>query len=112
FMGNLLTNAVKYGYPGRDVWVDLGRRGDEVEIAVTNEGAGIPAEELPLLFQRFHRTRQAAEHGIAGLGLGLYIAKGLVEAHGGRIWAESTPGRTTTFHSTLPVFRADYPTGP
>jgi PAS domain S-box-containing protein len=111
-LGNLLTNAVKYGYPGREIWVDLARRRHEVEIAVTNEGEGISPEELPLLFQRFHRTRQATEQGIAGLGLGLYIAKGLVEAHGGRIWAESAPGQTTTFHSTLPVFRVDYPTRP
>jgi signal transduction histidine kinase len=70
---------------------------------VTNQGAGIAQEELPLIFRRFQRTRLSREERIPGLGLGLYITKGLVEAHGGRLWADSTPGKTTTFHFTLPT---------
>jgi signal transduction histidine kinase len=74
-----------------------------VEVAVRNSGPGIAPGELPLLFQRFYRTREAQAGRRPGVGLGLYIAKGLVEAHGGRIWAESIPGKITTFHVTLPV---------
>jgi signal transduction histidine kinase len=73
------------------------------EILVTNRGAGIPSDELPLLFDRYVRSR-AAETGTArGLGLGLYIARGLVEAHHGHIWAESVPGDVTTFHVVIPL---------
>ena len=73
------------------------------EVSVTNLGEGIPPEELAKLFSRFHRSAQAVGQGIAGLGLGLYITKGLVEAHGGRIWVESVPKLTTTFHFVLPI---------
>jgi signal transduction histidine kinase len=69
-----------------------------IEVAVTNRGRGIPADQLPGLFSRFRRTRDARASGTPGTGLGLYIAQGLVEAHGGRIWVESTPGESTTFH--------------
>jgi signal transduction histidine kinase len=58
------------------------------------------------LFNRFYRTERAQAGSVAGLGLGLYIAKGLVEGHGGRIWAESVPGDTTTFRFTLPAHLA------
>lgn len=101
-LGNLLSNAAKYGYPGTEIQVDVAALEREVEIAVTNAGDGIPSDELPHLFTRFHRPRSHREPSIPGLGLGLYIARGLVEAHGGRIWAESSPGQLTTFHFTLP----------
>ncbi len=100
---NLLSNAAKYSYPNTEIRVELRSRDGEVQLSVTNEGTGIPPEELPQLFSRFHRTRVSREQGIAGLGLGLYISKGLVEAHGGSIWAESTLGKTTTFHMLLPT---------
>jgi signal transduction histidine kinase len=58
---------------------------------------------VPRLFQRFYRTREAEVERRPGIGLGLYIAKGLIDAHGGRIWAESVPGQLTTFRFTLPV---------
>lgn len=99
-LGNLLSNATKYGAPGGALRVELARSGDAIEVAVTNEGPGIDADELPLLFDRFKRARGA--RGRPGLGLGLYIVKGLVEAHGGRIHAESVPGATTTFRFALP----------
>ena len=72
-------------------------------VTVTNEGEGIAPEALPRLFQRFVRTRQARAGMMKGSGLGLYIARGIVEAHGGRIWAESTPANETAFHFTLPL---------
>ncbi len=73
-----------------------------VEITVTNEGPGIEPDEIPLLFSRFARTRAARRGQAPGLGLGLYISSGLVEAQGGRMWVESTPGQRTSFHFTLP----------
>ena len=100
---NLLSNAVKYGYPATEIRVEIERRGAVVQVAVTNQGPGIAPEDIPHLFTRFHRTRAAAGEGVPGLGLGLYIARGLVEAHGGRIWVESVPGRTTTFRFTIPI---------
>ncbi|MBI4492478.1 MAG: GAF domain-containing protein [Chloroflexi bacterium] len=101
-LGNLLSNAAKYGYPGTEIQVEVVGGDGEVQVSVTNQGPGIAPEELAHIFSRFHRAASAKTRGVGGLGLGLYISKGLVEAHGGRIWAESTPGQTTTFHFTLP----------
>ncbi|HVX96359.1 MAG TPA: PAS domain S-box protein [Polyangia bacterium] len=101
-LANLLTNAAKYGAPGSEIHVDVSDRGEAIEVAVTNHGPGIAAEEIPRLFERFWRARKARGSGTPGAGLGLYIAKGLVEANGGRIWVDSTPGETTTFHVLLP----------
>jgi PAS domain S-box-containing protein len=100
---NLLTNAAKYGDPRSDINVTLDKEATAVKVGVTNRGPGIRPEELPTIFNRFIRTRTAQQRTREGLGLGLYIAKGLVEAHGGRIWVESTPGETTTFWFTLPI---------
>jgi signal transduction histidine kinase len=97
---NLLSNAMKYGASGTDVTVAIESRPDEIEIAVTNRGAGLSSDELSKLFAKFHRAAGAAGKGI---GLGLFITKGIVVAHGGRIWAESTPRETTTFHVVLPI---------
>lgn len=102
-LANLLSNAAKYGYPGTEIGVTVERVEGAVQISVTNEGPGIPVEELPRLFTRFYRVRRSRWEGMTGLGLGLYISHGLVEAHGGRIWAESIPGKTTTFYFTLPL---------
>lgn len=102
-LGNLVSNAVKYGAPGTEIRVTLRSVRGEAEVVVLNRGAGIPPDELPALFGRFQRTRSAVEGQRPGLGLGLYITRGLVEAHGGRIWAESTLGQWTAFHFTLPL---------
>lgn len=101
-LGNLISNAMKYGDPSRPIEISIDHRGAFVEIAVTNEGHGIAAEELPKIFGRFMRS-DATRAKAPGLGVGLYIAKGLVEAHGGKMWVESTPGKRTTFHLTLPA---------
>lgn len=101
-ISNLLSNAVKYGTPQTPIDVEVNRLADELRISVSNEGPGIAPEELPQLFRRFHRTPGSHQQA-AGIGLGLYICKGLVEAHGGRLWAHSTPGRRTTFCFSLPV---------
>lgn len=95
--------ASLYGYPDTEIYVTVERQGNEVIVSMTNRGDGISSEELPRLFDRFYRTQAARAGPVAGLGLGLYITKGLVEAHGGKIWAESVPGQTTTFRFTLPI---------
>ena len=99
---NLIGNAAKYGDPETDIVVVTETRDDDVEVSVTNHGPGIPAEEIPRLFSRFKRTVGASASATPGTGLGLYIAKGLIEAHGGRIWVDSTPGELTTFHFAVP----------
>jgi PAS domain S-box-containing protein len=101
-LGNLLSNAVKYGDKGGEIRVELTSRREVVDVAVTNRGPGIPPEEVGRLFTRFGRMKTGTS-GVPGLGLGLYIAKGLIEAHGGRMWVESIPNETTTFHFTLPT---------
>ena len=106
-LSNLLSNAVKYGARDTPIIVEVSGADGSVHVAITNVGPGIPSEELPLLFQRFVRSREARVSGIKGSGLGLFIAKGIVEAHGGRIWAESVPNRTTTFHFTIPLAADD-----
>lgn len=99
---NLLTNAARHGDPSAVVVVDVLDRGHEAELVVTNRGPGLLPDELPHVFERFARSRRSRDRHVPGLGLGLYISRGLVEAHGGRIWVESTPGETTRFHVVLP----------
>jgi signal transduction histidine kinase len=104
-MDNLLTNAVKYGRRGTPITVSVSSEDGAVVVAMTNEGRPLTAEELVHIFERFHRTASAKLEGIEGVGLGLYITRSLVEAHGGCITAESTPAGRTTFRFTLPAAR-------
>lgn len=98
---NLLTNALKYSAPNTEVTLRLEPQGNEVVISIMDWGVGISPEDLPNLFDEFYRSKRVQETG--GLGLGLYIAKMLVEAHGGRIWVRSRLGIGSTFSFTLPV---------
>jgi signal transduction histidine kinase len=107
-LGNLVSNALKYGDPGGEIVIEVVRRDRELEVTVTNTGPEIPQDELPRLFDRFVRTREARASKQPGLGLGLYISKGLIEAHGGRMWAESTRARTSV-HFTVPEAAARAP---
>jgi len=98
---NLLSNALKYSPPQSPVRVHLERRGEEVRISVADLGAGIAAQDLPHIFERFYRPKGPRRSD--SVGLGLYITKMLVEAHGGLIEAESEPGRGSTFSFSLPL---------
>jgi two-component system, OmpR family, phosphate regulon sensor histidine kinase PhoR len=98
---NLIHNAVKFTQPGGEVVLSIQREGDFVRFSVSDNGAGIPAEELERIFERFYKADRARSGG--GTGLGLSISRHLVEAHGGRIWVESLQGRGSTFHFTIPV---------
>ncbi len=99
---NLISNALKYSDSDTEVTVSLTLQEGAVATSVSDRGMGIPAVDLPLLFQRFHRTLRARERR-EGLGLGLYITRMLVEAHGGKIWVESEVGKGSTFVFTLPI---------
>ena len=99
---NLLSNAAKYGERGAQIRIEVQPGAEVVELAVINHGPGIAVEDLPNLFARFYRTREAQRSTTAGLGLGLYISREIVRAHGGRMWVESVPGATTSFRFTLP----------
>lgn len=107
-LANLIGNALKFTPEGGVVEIDAHRDGDFVRFSVIDTGPGIPADELPHLFARFHQTRDNALKD-KGLGLGLSICKGLVEAHGGRIWVESLPGAGSGFNFTLPAVLDDKP---
>jgi signal transduction histidine kinase len=99
---NLLSNALKFTPDGGKIVVEIVTAGDHIEIAVTDSGAGIASEELPLLFQKFSQTASGKSAVTQGSGLGLLICRHLVEAHGGRIWVESEPGRGSRFAFRLP----------
>jgi PAS domain S-box-containing protein len=100
---NLAGNAIKFTPSGGRVHLGAARRGADVCFSVTDTGPGIAADALPHLFDRFWQARPADRRGA---GLGLAIAKGIVEAHGGKIWVESTPGSGSTFFFTVPTPRS------
>jgi signal transduction histidine kinase len=97
---NLFTNALKYA-PGSPIDILLNQVGDKIVVSFMDHGPGIPKESLPLIFERFYRVR--GEKTVTGTGLGLYICKQIIQAHRGKIWAESIPGQGTTFLIELPM---------
>jgi signal transduction histidine kinase len=103
-MTNLLTNAVKYSPPPGPIVVELSSSETRVHIRVRDEGIGLLPSEIAALFQRYGRAEFARRQNVPGLGLGLYACRGLIDAHGGRIWIESE-GRDqgTTVHVELPI---------
>jgi signal transduction histidine kinase len=100
---NLLDNAVRFTPAGGLVTVTASPHNGSVDVAVADTGPGIAAEHLPRLFERFYRVDEARSRNDGGTGIGLAIARSVVEAHGGRIWAESRPGGGSTFTFELPV---------
>lgn len=117
-LGNLLDNAAKYSPSGSHIDLSVrdlpfldpspgadaaGPTRRQVLFSVTDQGVGIPADELPRVFERFHRVERHDARETYGHGLGLYIARMIIEGHGGRIWAQSRPGAGSTFLFTLPA---------
>lgn len=103
--GNLIENALKYGKAGGRIRVGAQLLETEVEFSVKDFGPGIAFEHLERIFERFYRVDKARSRESGGTGLGLAIIKHIVQAHGGRIWAESELGSGATFHFTLPLAR-------
>lgn len=102
-LSNLLSNAIKYSPRGGIIRVGAWAENGFVTVYVADQGIGIPEEEQSRLFDRFYRVDSSIRRRTKGAGLGLYLAKALVEAHGGRIWVHSKPGVGSTFFFTLPV---------
>ena len=96
---NLFTNAIKYA-PGSSIHVNLQQVDQHLLVSMADQGPGIPEESLPLIFDRFYRVRSEKA---TGTGLGLFICKQIIDAHRGKIWAESTLGEGTTFFIELPI---------
>lgn len=105
-LDNLLQNAIKYGTPGTPIQVGVDCDERAARVWVTNQGPGILPRDANQLFRRIHRAGVGTESKSGGLGLGLYIARGIVEAHGGTLSVESVPNQTTTFTLTLPTAAA------
>ena len=100
---NLLDNAVKYGRKGGKVTVSaVEKPSGEVHVSVEDNGIGIPSQDLPRIFERFYRVDKGRSKELGGTGLGLSIVKHIIQAHGGRVWAESRLGEGSTFCFTLP----------
>jgi len=111
-LDNLVSNAIKFTYPGghitvaaRSLQADEGQQPTQYAIWVSDTGIGIPAEEQTRIWERFYRPANPLAEEASGLGMGLSIVKSLTEAHGGRVWLESTPGVGSTFTVLLPIRR-------
>jgi signal transduction histidine kinase len=115
---NMIENAIKYTPDGGHITLAAHTKGDQVEISITDNGRGIPPQDIPHLFEKFHRGRPASVSAagalaaalpeleeVPGIGLGLYLAHNIIEQMGGRITVESEVGRGSTFTLHLPVWR-------
>jgi two-component system, chemotaxis family, CheB/CheR fusion protein len=98
---NLISNAIKYSPDADKVIINVDKTGDDIKVAVTDFGIGIPNETLPFLFDRFYRVDEVSQR-YSGLGLGLYISAEIVRRHQGDIGIDSTPGKGSTFWFTTP----------
>ncbi|CAM4287526.1 cell wall metabolism sensor histidine kinase WalK [Listeria booriae] len=101
-MDNIISNANKYSPDGGRITFYLRKREDEIEVSISDEGMGIPEEDLTKVFDRFFRVDKARSREMGGTGLGLAIARDVIKAHGGEIWAERNRGKGTTISFTLP----------
>jgi two-component system sensor histidine kinase KdpD len=100
---NLLDNAAKFSPPGASIRLTAALADHSLEVRVSNAGEGIPPGELERIFERFYRVQSGRSSGCPGTGLGLAICKGIVEAHGGAIFAQSIPGKETTMVFRIPL---------
>ncbi|WP_410984868.1 cell wall metabolism sensor histidine kinase WalK [Bacillus cereus] len=104
---NIISNALKYSPEGGTVTYRLRDREDMLEISVSDQGMGIPKENVEKIFERFYRVDKARSRQMGGTGLGLAIAKEMIVAHGGSIWAKSEEGKGTTIYFTLPMAKEE-----
>lgn len=100
---NLIENAKKYSPERKPIKIKVWQEDGEARITVEDSGIGIPAADLPRIFERFSRASNVDDRRFHGMGLGLFICRGIVEEHGGRIWVESEVGKGSTFHVALPI---------
>jgi|GEM_PF-887770 len=100
---NLLDNAIKFSPRGGEIRLRVRRLGEVLQVSVSDQGIGIPADKLDKIFDRFYQVDGSSTRRYGGMGLGLAISKRIIEAHGGRIWAESQLGQGATFYFTLPI---------
>jgi len=100
---NLIDNAIRYTLPGGRVKVVTAVAGDEIEVQIQDTGMGIPEKDQSKIFSKFFRSEKVMKVETEGTGLGLFIAKNIVELHGGRIWFESVENEGTIFHFTIPI---------
>jgi len=106
-LSNLLSNAIKYAPNGGEIRVRGISKPDAVELRVSDEGAGIAAHDLPHVFDRFYRAEGDLTRRVKGTGLGLFLTRAIVKAHGGEIRADSEPNKGATFTVTLPRYNGD-----
>ncbi len=99
---NLIDNAIRHTAEDGTVTVSYNIKADNITISVTDNGAGIPEEDLPFVFERFYKADKARTRGRSGTGLGLAIAKNIIETHNGKISVQSKEGHGTTFSFRLP----------
>ncbi|HUG55372.1 MAG TPA: HAMP domain-containing sensor histidine kinase [Vicinamibacteria bacterium] len=111
-LNNLVSNAIKYSHEGSAIVVAVSRNGHRTVFSVTDDGMGVSEEERSRLFEPFRRSERASASPVPGAGLGLFIARRIVEAHGGEITVESAPGRGSTFAVHLPCPRDSAAPGP
>jgi signal transduction histidine kinase len=104
---NLVYNAIRYNIGKGDIQIILERKGEEIIFSVADHGVGIPKDEEEHIFQKFFRTKKALELSPVGSGLGLFIAKAVIEQSGGKIWFLSHEGEGSTFYFSLPINSPD-----
>jgi signal transduction histidine kinase len=103
---NLLNNAIGYTFPGGSIIISIDLLENEIEFKIEDTGTGIPKDEQSRVFSKFFRGINAIRMETEGSGLGLFVTKNIIEAHGGRIWFKSEEGRGSTFYFTLPLARS------
>ncbi|MBN2471230.1 MAG: hypothetical protein JXN59_10935, partial [Anaerolineae bacterium] len=101
-IGNILSNSLKYNNPGGEVHVTLKQLANIIRVEIADTGLGIPEEDVPYVFDRFYRVPRDEASGIEGSGLGLSIAKAIIEVHGGKIGVESSLDQGSVFWFILP----------
>ena len=99
---NIVNNAIKYSPDGGVITVRLLQSQNRIILSISDQGLGIPRKDLDKIFERFYRVDKARSRAQGGTGLGLAIAKEIVEAHHGKIWADSSEGKGSTFYISLP----------